>query len=228
MCCPFDRQAIKDLIRRGDPLFAMIHAFNRYPGGYAHASWLEGRINPGCFETLRKSRRGMRGLSRILLRQNNLHAKHCYDFSASVRRLALLPPDMLDKLTLYCGLAVHHRQLAALVERRTLTVVKHQVGEAAYRFAVQRAPLLLGATPADLQDWDGRGDFRAFASQNGVAFFLSLFHEAPPAVTLRLALKFPRKRVRGAVVRKPSQNQWLLFKRILLSEVDSRWRSLLS
>jgi hypothetical protein len=218
MCRPSDQKAIKNLI----------HAFNRYPGGYAHASWLEARIDTGHFETLRKSRRGMRGLSRVLLRQNNLHDKFCYDFSAPVLRLALLPPDLLGKLTLFYGLAVNHRQLAEMVGRQTLTAVKQQVGASAYQFAVKRAPLILGAEPAGQRSWDGQGEFGVFAAQIGVAFFLSLFHEAPLAVTLRLVLKFPKDRVQGVVVRRPGPNQWLLFKRILLSEVDPRWRMLLS
>lgn len=228
MCCRSDHKAVKSLIQRGDPLFPMIHAFNCYPGGYAHASWLEEHLRPEIYNALRKSHRGMRGLSRVLLRQNDLQDKYCYDFYSPVLRLALLPPDLLGKLTLYSGLALNHRQLAALVDRQTLATIKQQVGESAYRFAVKRAPLLLGAESAWQRPWNGRGDFGAFAAQNGVALFLSLFHEAPPAVTLRLALKFPKKTVQGAVVHRPGQNQWQLFKRILFSEVDSRWRSLLS
>jgi hypothetical protein len=224
----FDRAAVKGLFKSGNGLFGLIHRFNNRPAAYAHPSWLDAWVPAELFRVLRRTRRGADRLSRMLLEQNGLCHDACYDFNPPQWRFALLPVEVIQDLTFYCGLAFQHRRIAGMVDKTVLSHLKESIGEQAYAFAVRRAPLLIGPKRGiDLQ-WDGSSDFGMFARRYGAVYFLSHFRDSSRAIAGRLAFKFSRVIAGTVVERPPESSGWQLFKRILIHEVDPRWQTLFS
>ena len=228
MSLQFDRAAVKSLFRSGNGLFGWVHRFNSQPAAYAHPSWFDASVPPELFNVLRRTRRGVNRLSKILLEQNGLCDEACYDFNPPQWRFALLPAEVIQDLTFYCGLAFQHRRIAGMVDKTVLTGLKESIGERAYAFAIKRAPLLIGRKRGiDLQ-WDGSSDFGMFARRYGAVYFLSHFRESSRAIAVRLSFKFSRVIARTVVDRPPDGSGWQLFKRILLHEIEPRWQTLFS
>lgn len=223
-----DTEAVKNLLAGDNTRFHLIHQFNIHPAAYAHPSWLEAFLPPQLFRCLGNTRRGISRLSTILLREQDLDKDTCYDFEYPWWRFALLPADVLSKLTLYCGLVSLHRQIASLVDKGALRRVKESLGEQDYVFAVKRAPLLVGQKHGAHLRWNGHFDIARLARQYGTAYFFSHFSEAPRAITGRLAFKFPRSRNKYTIFKASQANGWQLFKRILIHEIESRWQPLFS
>lgn len=223
-----DKEAARDLIRSGSGLFDLIHRFNIHPAAYAHPTWFEPLLPADLFLALRKTRRGATRLSKMLLQQHDLSNETCYDFEYRRWRFALLPSDVLAKLTLYCGLASLHRQIATLVEKEALGRIKKSLDEKDYLFAVKRAPLIIGQMHGIDLYWNGHCDVGRLAGHYGTAYFLSHFTDAPRAVSERLAFKFSRHRQKAALEKPSNANGWHLFKRILVHEVAPRWQPLFS
>jgi hypothetical protein len=81
-----------------------------------------------------------------------------------------------------CGLVFQHRRIAATVEHSARGRLVAQIGEAAYAFALKRAPLIFGRNEDDGPRWDGETPFGQFIRQSGSDYFLAHFHTAPTAV----------------------------------------------
>lgn len=220
--------ALKNLLHNRSEMFHLIHQFNVHPAGYAHPTWLEAVAPPALCDRLVKTRRGVSRLSKLLLQHHGLHRSTCYDFEHRWWRLALLPAKVLAQLTFFCGLAALHRQIAVIVDKQTLAQVKACLNQTDYLFAVKRSPLFIGQNHGLALDWDGSSDIGGLARQYGTAYFLSHFHDAPTAVTARLAFKFPRSLPHMRVRRPAGTNGWQLFKRILIHEIAPRWQTLFS
>lgn len=222
-----DAEAVRNLLAGGNTRFHLIHQFNIHPAAYAHPSWFA-EIEPNLLRCLVNTRRGISRLSAMLLKQYDLDGDTCYDFEYPWWRFALLPADVLSKLTRYCGLVSLHRQIASFVDKRALRRIKESLGEQDYVFAVKRVPLLAGRKHgADLR-WNGRFDIGRLARQYGRAYFFSHFSGAPRAITGRLAFKFPPSRYERTLFKAPQVNGWQLFKRILIHEIEPRWQPLFS
>lgn len=221
--------AIKEMLAaEGTGLFHLVHQFNVHPAAYAHPSWFEPYVPPEIFRRLQKSRRGVSRLSKMLLREKKLCRDTCYVFDSPWWRFALLPANVLLKLTRYCGLASMHRQISAIVDRNHLSYIKKSLGEKDYLFTIKRAPLLIGREHGIDLRWNGHCDVGQLAGQYGIAYFLSHFREAPRAITARVALKFSRSHEAVAVNRGTGESGWRLFKRILIHEIEPRWQPLFS
>lgn len=223
-----DAEAVKGLLSEGNGLFHLIHQFNVHPATYAHPSWFMPSITPELLQRLQKTRRGIARLSTILLRREKLCNNTCYDFEYPWWRFALLPANVLYKLTLYCGLASMHRQIAAMVDRTHLSQIKKSLGEKDYIFAVKRAPILTGKQHGMELCWNGHCDVGQLAGQYGIAYFLSHFSDAPRAITTRLSFKFSQSQESVTVNRGTGKSGWRLFKRILIHEIEPRWQPLFS
>lgn len=228
MSSPSNQSAVKALFRTGGPLLQLVHQFNSAPAVYADPSWLESLVPQELFLRLRATRRGARRLSEILLIQYGLYNDACYDFETRSWRLALLPAEVLNKLSLYVGLSLQHRQIATLVDRAALSGIKKDIGEQAYTFAIKRAPLLTGKRCKVQCVWSGSGDFGSFSRHLGAAYILSHFCQCPKAVAGRLAFKFPRAVSKLAAQSPPEDNGWAFLNRILIHEIDSQWQTLFS
>lgn len=206
-----------------------VHEFNCHPAAYAHPSWLEALMSQQVFATLLTTRRGAARLSQCLLSRHRLADEFWYDFSQRRLRFALLPPDLLLKLVDCCGLVFQHRRIAATVGSSARSIIKKQIGENAYTFALKRAPLIRGhLKKVDGPVWDGDSAYGAFIRQSGLAYFLSHFYEAPTAIAGRLTFKFSQELVIEAANKRSRNDGWPLFKRILRHELDPKWQTLFS
>ena len=146
------------MFRSGSDLAARVHRFNRHPADYAHPSWFEAFMGRRLYDVLCSSRRAERRLSALLLERHGLSDDCWYDFGHWRWRFALLPPTALLKLVDYCAIAFQHRRIAATVDRAARRRLVAQIGEAAYAFALKRAPLILGR-------WAGEGIKTLFRNQ---------------------------------------------------------------
>lgn len=216
------------MFRSGTDLAARVHQFNRHPADYAHPSWFEAFVGRRLYDTLRSSRRAERRLSELLLERHGLSDDHWYDFSSQQWRFALLPTPALLKLVDYCGITFQHRRIAATVDRSARIRLVAQIGEAAFAFALKRAPLIIGRWDGEGPRWDGEMPFGNFVRQSGTEYFLSHFHTAPTAIAARLAFKFPRDLAGRAADKAPGSDGWPLFNRILKHELSPKWQTLFS
>jgi hypothetical protein len=216
------------MFRNSTDLAVRVHRFNQHPADYAHLSWFEALIGRRLYTVLRSSRRAERRLSELLLQRYGLSDDHWYDFSPQRWRFALLPAPDLLKLVDYCGITFQHRRIAATVDRSARIRLVAQIGEAAFAFALKRAPLILGRWAGEGPRWDGEIPFGNFVRQSGTEYFLSHFHTAPTAIAARLAFKFPRDLACRAADKSNDSDGWPLFNRILKHELNPKWQTLFS
>ena len=228
MPSPPDPAAVKKMFRSDAGLTRMVHSFNVYPAAYAHPGWFSALLPEHLLDRLRKTRRGARRLSDLLLETNGLSKETWYDFSHLWWRFALLPPRVIDMLITYCGLAFAHRRVATLVDQSALARLKRSIGEPAYQFAVKRAPLMVGRHRGMDSAGADHDDLGNHVRQLGAAYFLSHFNDAPTAIAGRLAFKFAPAMAGAAVNRTWDEAGWPLFKRILVHEIDPQWQRLFS
>ena len=228
MSSPFNESAVKALFRTGGQLLKLVHQFNSAPAAYADPTWLEPLVPQDLFLRLRTTRRGAIRLSEILLIQHGLYNDTCYDFDTRSWRLALLPAEVMNQLSLYVGLSLQHRRIATMVDRVALAGIKKDIGEQAYTFAIKRAPLLTGKRSGVLPIWNGDGDFGSFSRHIGGAYILSHFTQCPKAVAGRIAFKFPRAVSKIVAQRFSEDNGWTFINRILIHEIDPQWQTLFS
>lgn len=217
------------MFRSADGLAKRVHDFNCHPATYAHPSWFEALIAPRVFNMLRANARGEARLSRVLLSRHDLEDELWYDFSQKQWRFALLPADVLLKLVDCCGLLFQHRTIAATVDSSARAMIKDQIGEGAYLFALKRAPLILGhLKEIESPAWDGHDAFSVCIRRTGLAYLLSHFHDAPMAIAARLTFKFSQTQIVEAVSKVSHSDGWPIFNRILRHELDPKWQTLFS
>ena len=225
---PYNTGAVKTLLRDPGDLLNQVHHFNIYPALYAHPSWLAPLAPRSLRDTLLAGQRGRLRFSALLLQRHGLDQRFWYDFEDRRHRFALLPAEVLRKLTTYCGLAFQHRTIAAAVGKAAIAQIKTSIGEPGYHFALKRAPLVLGQRRGIDVAWNGLGDFKAFVQAYGAAYFLAHFQTLPRAITGRLLFKFPHALISCAEGLQTNDNGWSLFKRILIHEIDHQWQTLFS
>lgn len=223
--------ALKALFRNKKGLFGLVYEFNLLPAGYIHKSWIESLIPYALFQQLTQSKRGAQKLSRLILAHNHLDRDFFYDFGEPFFRLALLPPDIIEKLTLYCGIVLNHANISAVIERRLQEKIKDNIGQEGLLFAQKKAPLLLGNHSRLDNPALFKGNIKEFLINCGSAYFLSNFADAPESLLKRLLWKFPRKISRHQDLFYWSQNaknQWLLLRRIIKHTIEVKWHHLFS
>lgn len=227
MLSPFDGQAIKEMFKRDDGLVKLVVAFNASPAGYAHDSWFDDILPAELLHILQRSPRALARLSRLLLDVHDLEGEEAWQaFCHPLWRLALLPPAVISRLTRFGALAFQHKRLAMMVGNAAITKMKRDIGQAAYHFAIKRAPLLVGNSRGIDLDPDLADNFDRYLRCYGAVYFLSHFQDAPKALAGRLALKFERSHAAMAARFAPQKSGWPLFKRILIHEIDPQWQFL--
>jgi hypothetical protein len=204
--------------------------FNRYPMRYAHPSWIPEGWGPWAAR-LAGQDRAEAGLGRGLFEVWGLDARPCFDFAPPARRLALLDAAQLRRTVMLAGLARLAGEISRLVERSRVLELKEQVGEAAYRFVTQRAPLLAGPLTEGANAASAGTDWRERALAAGLGMLGACLGTEHAGVAARAALKFPRvySPYLGAGGGQGTNEGYLrLFRRVLAKEVDPAWDALLS
>ncbi len=67
-----------------------------------------------------------------------------WDFGEESRRIALLPPEDVDRLVLTFGACIHGAELARIVLREQVLAVRAELGTQLYLYAIQRGRFQLG------------------------------------------------------------------------------------
>lgn len=226
-----DRQPLVDLFRTKPELFGLIHTFNHLPAKYIHKSWIEPHFSYGTFEKLTASRRAAEKLSKWILDQNRIDREGYYDFLDPSLRLALLPREMTVKLTLYCGIALNYRSIAAVIDKKRKTQLVESIGNRGYAFAVKTAPLLLGKYETPKAAWPAQGQVRRILERAGAAYLLSTFTHTPASFFQRFLLQFPKNISQYQelfVLPHPVGKRWRFIKKILPQVIDPQWNHLFS
>ena len=117
-------------------------ALNLHVGGYIHPSWFNSIPHGKLVSRLRTSPRSSAAVSRYLSEILDIPACACDDFSSPATRLALVDGATLERLFLYCGVALRSRELHLEIDGRRLREIRRGVGEDGYSFAFKRAPFL--------------------------------------------------------------------------------------
>jgi len=174
-------------------LAAAIVEFNCLPSRYAHPSWFAALPHGALLLGLRASPRIPPPLSRHLLAAWGLEGQYCCDFSAPATRLALLDSATLTQLVLYAGLTATAAYVRRTVERDKVAALKQRLGEAAFLFALKRAPFLSGVKP--LPDALHRASPDAFHQITliaGLQCLAASLKGRERALRRRLLFKFPQ------------------------------------
>lgn len=222
--------AVAALIRRRDPLFALIREFNLRPGRYMHASWAEALFTPELWRRLRQSRRAEPSLSRLMLRNLGLAGSFPAAVFAEPRaRLALLDPEALERLALHLGIAAEGAALRRVIEGERVRRLRVALGAEACAFAVQRAPLLAPqadeAETADDIDEDSLPALAERLRSAGRAVLARALGGLPPEVLDRFRLKLPRRPDLDFILSNRSAGAAAFSVRVL-RETEPRWASL--
>jgi len=133
-----------------DDLLIKITRFNWLPASYVEASWLSPWIQPGQLIAIRNHNDASRSLNRFLLESPEpLAAVPDEVFSAPfpqlLLQLLLWPKARIYELVVLSGLALNHLRIKQIICREAQQRFKKTFSEDAYRFALQRAPFLLGS-----------------------------------------------------------------------------------
>lgn len=219
------------VLRENEPLFARIARFNLHVASQLDPEQLHRRLSGSgtgadhtvpatLFERLASSRRGEQALSDWIAAGRPSHAE-IWDFSNPRWRLALVEANRLRELLRQLGAAVLHREVARAVTRDDVQRWKRQLGEAAYRFALQRVPFLAMSIPDPLASVGGDpGDAGRSADRIGVHALSICLADAPTALRERVNLQLPPANSLVEVATADEQRDlvWRFVKRVLLAE----------
>jgi len=178
-------------------LFHLVDEFNRLPSRYLHPTWARGWLPEAVWESLQNHKAVEKRLSRLILRRFGLQDSFIFDFDDPLRRLALLAAPDLGRLLMYTGICLNAGFIARTVGRESVVRIKTAIGEQGYRFALRKAPFLIGRMRFSLAGDLPAENFGHRISSCGIICLLTAFSEQPDALKKRLALKLPRERADG-------------------------------
>ncbi len=227
-----DRAFLARLGNENGALRSLIMDCNRYPLRGAHQSWIPPHWPARIYESVQGSRAESR-MAGLIMGHWGFPNQAAFTFSEPSHRICLMEPATLERLALFTGVALRWERFSKILERDRLRDLKAEIGEDAYLFAIQSAPLLVGESPTqatELPDEEIAG-CGTTVRRAGMAVVSACLAEAPRALRIRLALRFHRDRAEEFLTDSPvfpHAMAWALVKRILLQEVDPSWDHLLS
>lgn len=181
---------LKTLATGNDPLLGLLYTFNVLPARYIHPDRCkELALDFDLIKGMGTSFRVQKSLSRIILAETGLLDDYCFGLPGPFL-CALLESTELEDLALLAGAALHARQIGRIIHKKELERVKEAIGERAYTFALKKAPLLIGEAGLALSGKTGFDNPADVLVRSGVDCLRACFYEAPPSLTLRMALKF--------------------------------------
>lgn len=224
---------------RDNPLLAgAVVAFNtRVPAPPASEGVLSGGVRPEAAPLLPLFARDARSSSRMAGRLPLLYADAgtaglkprswwALDFRVARHRLALLDPDTLTRLVLWCGLMRHRGEIARTIDRESVLALRAEVGEEGHMFVLRRSALLPGARDLRAAP-EGGGPIGERLRAGGCAMIASCLADAPGTVTaafLRTAPGMFAEPLRSAPAAggDPSRH-WPLVRTLLFKEIAPAW-----
>lgn len=185
-----DKADFSSLINSED--WPLLYAFNFCPLTYIQPGWLEPLDFGGDFAQLLQ--RCPEQSNRWLLAELGLDGLWAFNLENAATRLALADAQSLQTIVRYCGLARWSPMLRQIVWRQPRYQLRQSLGDRAYGFAVNTAPLLLGhwpdgvlkEAPVPLES----EDFLHTLDVCGLELLLALMDDGA-GLLARLKLKFP-------------------------------------
>ncbi|WP_020405316.1 SctK family type III secretion system sorting platform protein [Hahella ganghwensis] len=127
-------------------LLTQVVRFNWLPASYVDASWLSQWLLPEQMMAIRSNTDATRSLNRFLLEYPEpLEIVPTETFSDPVLQLMLKPVESVHHLVRLAGLALNYQRIKQVICRQQQKLLKDVIGEAGYRFALERAPLMVGS-----------------------------------------------------------------------------------
>ncbi|MGL4722509.1 MAG: SctK family type III secretion system sorting platform protein [Desulfovibrionaceae bacterium] len=140
----------RDKIHERHPLVPLILEFNLRRAKDIHPSHYRGigevLFSRGFLSPIMNSRRSVQYLTR---HQNVLIGKRAKkftwftDFGPIENRIALLPADILETVSIYLGMVIFHDTIKKVVLREGVHFLYEEFGKKATQFGIRRAPLFL-------------------------------------------------------------------------------------
>jgi hypothetical protein len=219
---------IQRIMKGDDQLAFLIHQFNVFPTRYMHSSWWKELIDfQGAVERCIENKRAEKHLAAYIL--NNIGHEYCYQFQEVAHRIVLLDGPTLERLVFTLGLTLNARRIKAVVEGHKARLLKKDLGENAYLFAIKRAALFGShAWFWDLADYESELRHEQIV-QDGRKCIQICLGDAPEAMTKRLALKFANTvswNFSENGQSKDKHRAWSLVRKVLFQEVGPQWKSL--
>ncbi|WP_263079056.1 Yop proteins translocation protein K [Endozoicomonas sp. Mp262] len=170
-----------------------IHDFNFRPLTYIQQGWFsELRVDTELVEVF--SQCPDEG-NQWLIDKLGLGEQWVFEFPNAVSWLALADPCHLQQIIRYCGLARWNPALRQIIWREQRDRVRQCLGDKAYEFAVNAAPLLLSQWPAHLLKKtalpQNDNELLYALDTSGLELLTALLPEKRSALATRLKLKFP-------------------------------------
>ncbi len=222
------------MIRNRHDLLPLVYEFNTLPARYIHMSRVNRYMDldePG-FQCLIQNPRAEKKLSGIILDKAGLKDHFHWDFELKRLRLALVDGPALLSLIRLAGIAINAGQIIRVIEREPLLALKKSIGLKAYLFALKKAPFLIGKTKFSfIEAQNDYFMFNQYTTRCGAKCLAACFSNAPRPLIKRLGLKLPVE-IKG-IFEHPFPDQerdaaFMVFKKILLQEVDPQWATFIS
>lgn len=175
-------------------------AFALLPASYADPTWWNPQWLPmELFERLRENPRSTRHLSVFLLRQAGLAAACTPRRDSAETRIALTPPDELNRSVFLAGLTLLSPMIARVLRGRDRSAIKAAIGQTDYEFATKRGRLLLqqARLTEEVQpsSVEGFGGLAQECRGLGVGALATALKNAPDPVARRTQFKLPKRLV---------------------------------
>jgi hypothetical protein len=211
-----------------DQLAFLVHQFNVLPTRYMHPSWWENVTDfPSAIVRCTENQRAEKHLAAYIL--GIIGHQYCYQFQDLAHRIVLLDGPTLEKLVFALGLTVNARRIKAIIDGPKVRLLKKDLGEIAFLFAIKRASLFGNQT----WFWDAGADesdlSREGVVQDGRKCIQICLSSAPEAMTKRFRLKFAKTvswDFSGNNQSKDKDRAWSLIRKVLFQVVGPQWRNL--
>jgi hypothetical protein len=173
-----------------EPCSSTIYEFNILLSRYTHISWYKTLPYGRVLSKLRTCQRVEKRVSPYLLTSFGLTGQYWYNFKETIPRIALWNPSELQCLIFYTGLAIHSGYLRRVVMKDEVLMLRDQIGDQAYKFAINQTDQILPKAMLNETQLDIR-EIRETALISGMRCFGTVFGSYPLGLHKRLMLKLP-------------------------------------
>jgi hypothetical protein len=163
-------------------------------------------------------------------------------FGPSPNRLALLPPPLLERLLRYWNAAVWAEDLARIIDKKRLLLIRERIGPEVYQYATRRGRFQLGALRARFRPQEAGAMERKIPADTDMEKWLTKTFPRPGEQMLALCIAHWPEALRtawetrwqSAVLKTSRQDAaafpffpaaWRWLEKIFIEEVAPEWQA---
>lgn len=170
--------------------------FNYSPAEYIDTSWVQSFDRGDMIAALIACDAGKRWASKAILATSQLETSPDFNFESSLKLVALQPRGALAQIIFHAGIVLNCHFFRSVIRRQERKALETCLGEAPYRYALKKAPLMGGQLPARFPcpftvDWGEPGELKKHVFRSGMRLLGAVFSEEPEGYKKRLLFKFP-------------------------------------